>query len=291
MTRIAITGAAGFLGQQVVALLRERGDQIRALVRERAPADWGPEIEVVRGDVRQVDAVRSLVEGTRVVIHLAASFDPADDTSGIIVEGTERVIEAAREAGVDRVIFLSCLGADAAAPSPFYRAKWRAERTVLASGLPYVILRPSLLVGRHDGVLRPLADLTASWPVVPVAGRGEERIQPIDVGDAARCVVDAMERPQVENQVIDLGGPAFLTFRQLIDLLGGVRQVAKPKLLLRPELLSLLQPLLPPASRILYRGPRLAQFRRGVVTSPGAVQHWFDFVPASILPNLRDYLS
>jgi NADH dehydrogenase len=292
MSTIAITGASGFVGRHVAPLLLAQGHQIRGLVRlgSEAPT-MGEESETMRGDVRSLAAVRSLVQSCDLLLHLAASFSSQDNTAEIVLTGTRNVVLAAQEAGLKRLVFVSCLGADASAEAPFYAAKWKAETLVRGSNVPYAIVRPSLVLGRDDGVLRPLATIIRSWPVVPVPGQGQLRQQPIDVDDFSRCLVAALTDDTLIGETVSVGGPMFITFRELIDLVAGQLGVYRPKVLVPPRWLPALSRLLPPASRALYLHPRVGHFQQGVVASPGIVQRTFGFEPASVLAKFGYYLA
>jgi NADH dehydrogenase len=292
MAGVAITGAAGFVGSHVVPLLVREGFEVRGLARPGSDASsLAGTIEISRGDVRSLDRLRTLVDGCDYVIHLAASFSPLDDVGEIITAGTQNVVSAAREAGVKRLIYLSCLGADAAAENAFFAAKWKDESAVRGSDLPYVILRPSLVMGRRDGVVQPLAQLIRTAPAIPIPGKGENRQQPIDVDDLARCVLISLTSNAVTNELVSVGGTLFLTIRQLVDLIAGQIGVSKPKLLIPYCFLPLIAPSLPDGSRDIFVQPRLAQFRHGVVASPGIVQREFGFEPSSVVQRLAHYLS
>jgi len=186
---------------------------------------------------------------------------------------------------------LSGVGADAAAPSPFHAAKWKAETLVRSAPIPWSILRPSLVLGPGDGITGPLAGLLRCFPVVPIPGRGQERHQPIDVDDLVRCIVLAANGEAAENEMVSVGGPMFVPLRQLVDLVAGELHVTKGKLLLPKRLIPLFASVLPGGARGLFEGPRLAQLQTGVVASPLIVQREFGFEPAWITKTLPQYLA
>jgi NADH dehydrogenase len=291
MARIAVTGAPGFVGRHLIPLLVRDGHEVRGLARRgSAVSPVLDAIAMVRGDVRSLDEMRSVIEGCDMVIHLAASFSPRDDVPEITLIGTTNVVRASQESGIQRLVYLSCLGADAAAP-PFYASKWRAENLVRSSGLSHVILRPSLALGRDDGLLGPLAQLIGSFPVIPIPGRGEHRLQPIDVDDLARCILISLTSDAMENELVSVGGSTFVTFRQLTDLVSGHLGISKSKLLVPRRWLPALSQMLPAPGCALYSPPRLDQFLQGGVSSPGIVPRMFGFQPASIVRRLDDYLA
>lgn len=291
MARIAVTGAPGFVGRHLIPLLLEDGHDVRGLARRGSavPPQLGA-IETVHGDVRSLDETRKVIEGRDLVVHLAASFSPWDDVEEINLVGTRNVVQASQELGVQRLIYLSCLGADAAAP-PFYSSKWRAENLVRGSGLSHMILRPSLVLGPDDGILKPLAQVIQLFPVVPVPGRGQHRLQPIDVEDLARCILISLTSDAVENELVSVGGSIYVTLRQLIDLVSGHLGVLKPKLLVPYRWIPVAAQILPDPACALFSRPRLDQFRHGVVASPGIVPRMFGFEPVSIVQRLGQYLA
>lgn len=294
MTRIAVTGASGFVARHLIPLALREGNDVRGLAR-RAPDGTGSAgtaggFHFVTGDVRNEGAVQALIEGSEAVIHLAPGFTPEEGLETVVLEGTRNVLAAAKDAGVGRLVYLSCLGADGSAESPYMEAKWKAEQLVRSSEVPFTILRSSLIVGNGDGVTDSLARLAQTLPAVPVPGSGMARQQPIDVQDLARCLLAALTQETLLNDTFPVGGPMFITIRQLADLVQARLGLAKPKVLMPPAILPLLRGLLPGATRDLYAPPRLAQLRSGVVASPGIVESLFGFRPVSVLDRLSDYL-
>jgi nucleoside-diphosphate-sugar epimerase len=287
MARITVIGAAGFVGRHVVPLLLAEGHEIKTL--DRHPSSEG-RIEAVPGDVRDPDTVRDALKDCETVVHLAAGMSTENGMKEIVTGGTQNVVTAAREASVQRIIFMSCLGAEAASTSPFFVAKWRAEQLVRSSELPFTILRPSLVVGRGDGVLEPLARLIKTLPIVPIAGGREVRFQPIDVEDLARCVQISIGSDDLQGESVSVGGPLFMTLRQLVDLVSDHLGVSKPKVLVPDASLAALSQILPSSMRVLFQEPRIEQLRSGVVASPGIVDRMFGFEPRSIVSRLAEYL-
>ncbi len=287
MARVAVIGATGFVGTAMVRLLANEGHEVRGLSRSGNALAGASS---TAGDVCDAEMVAALVAGCDYVVHLAPGLSSDPGTITCVTEGARTVLDACREAGVGRLVYLSCLGADAAAESPYYRAKWEAETAVRSSDLPWVILRPSMVLGPGDGITQPLADLIRSSPLIPVPGKGRVRCQPVDVEDLARCILVSLTDDNLNQQMISVGGPSFLTFRHLVDLIAGQLGVNKPKVLIPLRLVPSITFLLP-AGRSLFLPPRLAQFQQGVVASPGIVKRMFGFEPRSIVPLLGTYLT
>ncbi len=144
---ILVTGASGFVGGHVVAALRADGRELRALVRDPARAR-DVDAELVQGDMTDPASLRNAIAGCDTVIHLVAIRQgKPEQFRRIMIDGTRALIAAAKDAGVERFILMSALGTSAATKDlvPYYNAKWTEEQDVEASGLPYVIFRPSFI--------------------------------------------------------------------------------------------------------------------------------------------------
>ncbi len=221
---ILITGATGFVGPHVVHALRERGLEVRALVRDRSDAGrlhaWG--CETVIGDMTNAASLREAVAGCDAVVHLVAilSGKPAD-FERIMVQGTRDLVAAAREAGVRRFVLMSALGTDAETKDlvPYYGAKWEMEQIVKESGLEHVIFRPSFVFGPGGGALAQFRKIAKLAPVTPIVGPGTQRIQPIWVEDVAAFFAAAVDKPEAANRTFELGGPDVVTWNEFWDRL------------------------------------------------------------------------
>ena len=221
--RIAVTGASGFVGRHVTTLLAGRGHQVRALVRDdpgRAaaalPAERTP------GDLADPAALAALTRGADVIVHLVGIIVEAGAATfeAVHVEGTRRLLTAAREAGVRRFVHMSAVGArDEPGATRYHRTKWRAEELVRSSGLSHAIFRPSIISGPENRPIRTLARLHRWSPLVPVFGDGSFAMQPVWIGDVALAFALAAERPALSG-VFELGGPATLTYEEFVRAIG-----------------------------------------------------------------------
>jgi NADH dehydrogenase len=292
---IAMTGATGFVGRHVAALLARRGHTVRALVRRpaRAAAVAGVVAERVPGDVGDADALAALVRGADAVVHLVGIIVEAGGATfqSVHVEGTARLLAAARAAGVPRFVHMSAVGArDAPAATPYHRTKWQAEELVRRSGLAHAILRPSLISGPESAPLRLLARLHRWSPVVPVFGDGRFPTQPVWVGDVAAAFVRAAEDRTIMG-TFELGGPAVLTYAELVRAVG--RAASHPRPLVHIPL-----PLARAAARVFdLLGPaapltsdQLQMLVEGSATPNNAITTVFGVVPLPFEESLKRHL-
>jgi uncharacterized protein YbjT (DUF2867 family) len=224
---ILVTGGTGFIGPKIVHALRAESRDVRCLVRKPARAGtlkaWG--CEVVQGDVTDTTTLRGAADGCDTVVHLVSIITGRrSEFERVMVEGTDNLVGAAREAGVHRFLLMSALGTTAETKDlvPYYWAKWEMEQTLQASGLEHVIFQPSFVFGRDGGVL-PMFVRQVRWsPVTPVVGDGERRLQPIWVEDVAAHFAKAIDPPEAANRTFELGGPEAVTWNELFERIARV---------------------------------------------------------------------
>ncbi len=247
--RILITGGTGFVGTALRAALGER--PVRLLVRDPAAVAKlvGPNVEIVEGDVTRLDTLPAACAGCEAVVHLVAIIAETRRATfdAVIRQGTVNVVDAARTAGVRRFLHMSAMGTRNDPRYPYFDAKWQAEQAVMASGIPWTIFRPSIIFGPGDEFINTLAGLIATAPVIPVAGNGRNKFQPISVRDVAVAFVRALDDPATTGHIYELGGPQVYTYDQLLDAIArklGARKrmIHLPISLLRP-VVALARPL------------------------------------------------
>jgi len=221
---IAVTGATGFVGRHIAAVLTRRGHAVRALVRRpihaRTLVSLG--VELVPGDLADVAALTTLTRGAHAVVHLVGIIVEKGPATfhAVHVDGTRRVVEAARQAGIERFVHMSAVGArDERGATPYHRTKWHAEQLVRASGLSHAVFRPSIISGPESAPIRTLARLHRWSPVVPVFGDGRFPTQPVWVEDVALAFALSVEQPSLSG-VFELGGPQVLTYEEFLLAIG-----------------------------------------------------------------------
>jgi len=224
---ILVAGGTGFVGGGIVRELARRGQRVAILTRGAAKAAGrfpGLEVEYREGDVRDAESLISAMEGAEVVVGTVQfPNSPIENRrrgytfEEIDAAGTERLVTAARAAGVRRYIYLSGAGAAPDARYHWFRAKWRAEEAVRGSGIPFVILRPSWIYGPEDHSLNRFLAMSRSLPFVPMIGDGNrQRLQPVFIDDAGRAVAEAVENRAADGHSFELGGPEVLTMNEIV---------------------------------------------------------------------------
>ena len=229
---LLVTGGPGVVGGHVVRALREAGKGVRCLVRDRRRAEAleGLGCEIAEGDMTEPGSLRRAVQGIESVVHLVAIRQGKEEQfERIMSKGTQDLLDQAREAGVRRFVHMSALGTTDQTKDlvPYYRAKWEMEQAVRGSGLPHVIFRPSFVFGPDGGILPTFRRLAKLAPVTPIAGSGDQRLQPIWVDDVASYFVRALadelwgrlkqalgvHRPSIHVPMAFMRANAFVTER------------------------------------------------------------------------------
>jgi NADH dehydrogenase len=238
---ILLTGGTGYVGNHLLAGLRRRTEPVRVLVRDLAKHQHlvRGNVVVVQGDVTDPRSLGEAMQGVDTVVHLAAIIRerPGGMTfKRVNYGGTVNVVDAAKAAGVKRILHQSTL---VARPDPrlaYFDTRHRAEQYVRGSGLQYAILRPSVIFGEGDQFVNTLADLVRKpllllpAPIVPVAGDGLTPFSPVWIEDFVDAAVGVLDDPALDGQVYELGGPRKLTYEQILDEIMGAVGIRRRKL-------------------------------------------------------------
>jgi NADH dehydrogenase len=232
---ILVTGGTGFVGGHVVRALLDAGKPVRCLVRDpgRAGELEGLGSELVEADMTEPETLRGAVEGVESVVHLVAIRQgKRSQFEAVMSRGTRALLDEARRAGVRRFVHMSALGTTQETKDivPYYGAKWDMEQAVRGSGLPHVIFRPSFVFAPDGGILPTFRKLAKLTPVTPIAGSGEQRLQPIWAEDLAACFVRALDDDGVTNRTLELGGPDVVSWNTLWERLKQALGVRRPSL-------------------------------------------------------------
>ena len=231
--KVLVTGGTGFVGPHVVKAIVDRGHDVRVLTRQRRSGARAAAVgaEAVEGDMRDAASLRIAAQGVDAVVHLVAIRQGSEEQfQRIMVDGTRSLLAAAKEVGTRRFVHMSALGTTEQTKDlvPYYGAKWQMEQDVAASGIPYVIFRPSFIFGERGGILGTFRRIAKVAPVTPVIGSGRERIQPIWVEDVAQYFAHALDRDDVTNRIFELGGPDVVTWNEFWDRLKRALGVRRP---------------------------------------------------------------
>ncbi|NPA48450.1 MAG: NAD-dependent epimerase/dehydratase family protein [Thermodesulfobacteria bacterium] len=235
---VAITGATGFIGRNLLKLLIP-SYHIKALVRPQSfREDLPSQVEWVLGDLSDLRALRQLLEGAEVVIHLAGAIKGVEytDFARVNVQGFRKILSVAEEVGIPRFLYVSSLAARQPTLSPYAATKREAEELLQASSLKsWHIFRPPAVYGPHDQELTPLIRLALKG-VLPVFGSLQNRFSLLYVEDLCRAIARWLERENLPPKVYELhdGKPEGYSWTEVREIVARVRG-KPPKVLKIPQ--------------------------------------------------------
>ncbi len=212
-----VTGATGFLGRRFLVHVEGEGSRVTCL---RRPGSDLPDADVtwVEGDLETPASFMDALPRGGAVLHMAAVTGKAAarHLRRVHIEGTRELLDASRAADTRHFVFVSTIAAKFRNRRhyPYAQTKLQAEQLVRESGIPHTIVRPTIIMGPGAPVVAGLRKL-ASAPFVPVFGNGRTSVQPVDVDDLARLLVDLL-KGEALNETIEIGGLDAMTIEELL---------------------------------------------------------------------------
>ncbi|WP_113327782.1 NmrA/HSCARG family protein [uncultured Agrobacterium sp.] len=205
---ILVTGATGRVGRHVVDQLIARNADVRVLVRDPAKANFASNVDVVQGDMLDIDALRRAFNGVRTLFLLNAVA--GDEFTQAII-----ALNVAREAGVERVVYLSVFDADRAVNVPHFAVKFGAERMLEAMGFSATILRPAYFID-NEVMIKDVIFNYAVYPM-PIGSKGVAMVDTRDIAEVAASELLRRDRAaeKLPSETINLVGPETLTGLEL----------------------------------------------------------------------------
>ena len=217
--KIGITGATGFVGSHLTRRLESEGHDL-VLVSRRGRKD---ESRIVASDLSDVNVLTDLFNGCKAVAHCAGINREIGNQTyrRVHVDGTRNVVEAARTAGVEKIVLMSFLRVRPDCASAYHESKWEAEEIVRNSGLDYTVIKSGIVYGRGDHMLDHISQALHTFPVFALVGLKEKSIRPLAVEDLVHVMRAALVDRRMKRQTVAVVGP------EEIYLSEAVRRVAE----------------------------------------------------------------
>jgi uncharacterized protein YbjT (DUF2867 family) len=214
-----VTGAFSYTGKYVTRLLLNAGGRVRTLTGHPERTDmFGRQVEIAPLDFTDSASLVQSLRGASVLYNSYwVRFSHGRATFAEAVANSRILIQAAKEAGVRRIVHLSIANPSIDSRLPYYSGKAQVERAIVDSGLSYAILRPTVIFGAEDILINNIAWFARHFPVFAIPGSGQYQIQPIFAEDIANLAVDAGRKE--DNLILDVVGPEIFTFEGLVRLI------------------------------------------------------------------------
>ena len=231
----AVTGAFGYSGKYIARNLLESGESVITLTNSTDRAnEFGGRVQAFPLSFDRPDDLARALDGVEVLYNTYwVRFNHKNFTHADAVRNTMTLFDAARRAGVERVVHISITNPSEDSPLEYFNGKARLERALVESGLSHAILRPAVIFGREDILINNIAWALRRLPAFGVFGDGMYRIQPIYVEDQATLAVEQGQRR--ENVVINAIGPETFTYRGLVETIGRLIGANKRIISVSPE--------------------------------------------------------
>ena len=234
---VAVFGGTGFLGRRVVRHLRRCGLSVRSASRH---PDWGkelfalddPHLQSVEADIHDEQSVARVLAGAYGAVNAISLYveHGTETFHSLHVECAQRLATQARQAGVERLVHVSGIGADVASPSRYVRKRGEGELAVRAAFADALLIRPAVMFGPDDLFLTTIITLLERLPIYPMFGRGLTRLQPAYVDDVAEAITRALQRTEKHPITFECGGPRVYSYEELLKAVAHEAGL-KPKLI------------------------------------------------------------
>jgi NADH dehydrogenase len=224
---VTVFGGTGFIGRQLVQALAARGYVVRIATRHPEKvlylktAGTPGQVVAERCTPWESASVSAVIAGSDAVINLIGILFEKDkntfDRAHVVAPGL--IARIATQAGVNHLVHLSAIGANANSDSRYARSKAEGESVVRAGFPDAVILRPSIVFGAGDGFFNRFARMAMWSPFLPLIGGGQTKFQPVYVGDVVRAILAGLDNATTRGQTYELGGPGIYSFQQLMNFM------------------------------------------------------------------------
>ena len=235
---VTVFGGSGFVGRQTVRALAKRGLRVRVACRRpnvadrmRLLGDVG-QIEIMQANIRMPSSIDRALDGAEACVNLVGVLYEGGRQRfhSLHAQGARAIAEAAAARGINRLVQVSAIGADAASPSKYARTKALGEEAAREAVPEAVVIRPSVVFGKDDDLFNRFAAMATMSPVLPLPGGGATRFQPVFVGDVAQAIAACVTDPAGAGRTYELGGPQVYSFRELMVLT--LAQIQRQRILL-----------------------------------------------------------
>jgi len=214
-----VTGAFGYIGRYITGQLLDSGRGVKTITTHiEKPNPFGEQVKAYPYNFDRPELLQETLRGAETLYNTYwVRFNHGSSTFAQAVKNTEVLFQCAVEAGIQKIVQISVTNASSESPLPYYQGKAIQEEALKRCGVPYAIIRPTLVFGKEDILVNNIAWLIRKYPVFPIFGDGQYRVQPVYVDDLATIAIEAAK--QTGNNIIDAIGSENYTFEAFVRLI------------------------------------------------------------------------
>ncbi|MFN0207055.1 MAG: SDR family oxidoreductase [Planctomycetota bacterium] len=294
---ILVTGCTGYIGGRLVPRLLAKGYRVRCLVRDPTRLKgrpWYDSVEVVTGDVLQIESLRAAMKGIDSAYYLVHSLGEGEDYQRRDIAAATNFSSAARDAGVERIIYLGGLAKASPELSQHLHSRQQTGNALRASGTSVTEFRAGVIVGSGSASFEMIRYLTERLPVMICPRWVYTRSQPIGIREVLEYLTATLEVEESKNRIIEIGGSEVITYGEMMTIFARVRGLKRwliPVPVLTPRLSSYWVNLVTPIPAVIAR-PLVEGLRNeSIVNDPSARQLFPQIVPVSYQVSVERALS
>ena len=237
--RCLVTGATGYIGRRLVPRLLGAGVRVRAMARnldKLAEAGWRDDVEVVRGDLTEPKSLTEAFDGADVVYYLVHSMGTSRDFVAEEAQSARNVAEAARRAGVRRLVYLSGLHPEGTELSRHLASRTEVGEILIGSGIETVVLQAGIVIGSGSASFEMIRHLTDRLPAMTTPKWVHNKIQPIAIDDVLHYLAGAATAEVPTSRTWDVGGPDVMEYGEAMQVYAEVAGLRRRLIVVLPFL-------------------------------------------------------
>lgn len=214
-----VTGSFGYIGKYITCKLLEQGEEVRTITTHPdKPNPFGNAVKAFSYNFDNPEELTKSLRGAETLYNTYwIRFEYDNQTYRQTIKNTITLFNCAKEAGIKRIVHISVTNASVNSDLPYYAGKAEQENALINSGVPYTIVRPTLVFGDEDILVNNIAWLIRKFPLFPIFGDGTYRVQPVFVKDLASIAVESSRGEK--SVILDAIGPETFTFQEFVQLI------------------------------------------------------------------------
>ncbi len=222
--RIAITGASGFVAQNIRYLLNTKAVKLYGISRKNF-SNYKYESKIISPEI-SVNEISRKLKNCDALIHLIGTGKQTSHSTykSVNLDITKKIILLCKKSKIKKIVYISGLGVSNNSISSYFISKYKAEQEIINSRLDYTIFRASYIIGKNDPLTINLKSQIKTGKVI-IPGEGNYLLQPIFVNDVAKVIYNSVISKKFSNKIIELVGPEKVTFKEFVKLVKGKRKI------------------------------------------------------------------